>query len=144
MSSLKFNPEKDTDIKEHDFTLYGVMGELQVPIGILKLIGEVSEQLETFLVEGTEYKDVMVESEINKSSNYVTFTFENSLEIKESNDKNFKFDIKKFISVDTQLKTLPILIAILSGKKIIFKESDHVIEGAQINLESGFKNSVCR
>ncbi|MEB2280204.1 hypothetical protein LAV73_09375 [Lysinibacillus xylanilyticus] len=133
MSSLTFNPEKDTDIEEHDFTLYGVMGELQVPIGIIKLIGEVSEGLETLSIEGTEYKDVMVEIEINKSTNHVTFTFEKSFEIKVIDDKNFKFDIKKFISVDTQLKALPILIALLSGKKIIFKESGHVIEGAQIN-----------
>lgn len=133
MSSLTFNPEKDNDIEEHDFTLYGVIGELQVPIGLIKLIGEVSEGLETFIIEGTEYKDVMVEIEVNKSTNHVTFTFEKSLEIKVTDDKTFKFDIKKFISVDTQLKTLPILIALLSGKEIFFKEAGHVFKGGRIN-----------
>ncbi|PIJ98073.1 hypothetical protein [Lysinibacillus sphaericus] len=133
MSSLTFEPEKDTDIEEHDFTLYGVMGELQIPIGIIKLIGEISERLETFIIDGTEYKNVLVEIEVSKSTNNVIFTFENSLVIKVTDEKNFKFDIKKFISVDTQLKILPILIALLSGKKIIFKDTGHVLNEARIN-----------
>ncbi len=133
MTSLTFDPGKDTDIEEHDFTLYGVMGDLQIPIGLIKLIGEVSESLETFIIEGTEYKDVLVEIEINKSTNNVIFTFENSLEIKVTDDRNFKFDIKNFISIDTQLKILPILIALLSGKEIIFKNAGHVFDGANIN-----------
>lgn len=133
MTSLTYNPVKDTDIEEHDFTLYGLMGELQIPIGQIKLIGEISEQLETIMIEGTEYKDVLVEIEINKSTNNVIFTFENSLEIKVTDDHKFKFNIKKFISVDTQLKILPILIALLSGKEIIFKDAGHVFNGARIN-----------
>lgn len=133
MSSLTYNHGKDTDIEDHDFTLYGLMGELQIPIGIIKLIGEVSEQLETIIIEGTEYNDVLVEIEINKSTNNVIFTFENSLEIKVTDDHKFKFDIKKFISVDKQLKILPILVALLSGKKLIFKDAGHVFSGANIN-----------
>lgn len=39
-------------------------------------------------------KDVLVEIEINKSTNNVIFIFENSFEIKVTDDKNFKFDIK--------------------------------------------------
>ncbi len=128
ISSLTFNPEIDTNIEEHDFTFYGVVNSLPVPIGIGKLVEASTEGLEIVTIDNTEKFEVMVQIKTNKTNKKITITFENSVEIILDND-NFSFVIKKYVSVDTQLKVLPILIAFLSEKEINFERSGYNFSG---------------
>ncbi|WDV09402.1 hypothetical protein [Lysinibacillus irui] len=115
--SLTFNPKIDTNIEEHDFTFYGIVNNFHVPIGIGRLIETANEILETVIIDKQETIKVMVKIKKNESEKKTTFTFEDSLEIAIDN-QSFTYEIKKYISVETQLKVLPILIAFLSEREI--------------------------
>lgn len=132
MTSLTFNPLKDTNIEAHDFTFYGIIGSLHVPIGMGKPISEIVEGLDTIIIDGTEFKEVMVKIHKNMNNGKDTISIEDSLELTISEDMRFNYNIKKFISVDTQLKVLPILIALLTGKEIAFKVSKHFLKAAHV------------
>lgn len=122
MTSLTFDPENGDDITEHDFTFYGVIGDLFVPIGIGRLGDEIKQGIDTVIIDGSESIEVSVEFQNNKEKNKIIITIEESLEIKIENE-NFRFDILKFRSVEIQLRVLPILIALISGKEIEFQKS---------------------
>ncbi|MFY0519321.1 DUF4365 domain-containing protein [Lysinibacillus sp. UGB7] len=135
MTSVTFNPETD-NITEHDFTFYGVVGDLYVPIGIGRLEEEIIEGMDTLIIDGFETIEAAVEFKINKDKETVTVTIEKSLEIKIESLKYFKFNIKKFISIEKQLRVLPILIAFLSGKEIKFKDTGTTFVGGNVYDET--------
>ncbi|MFF3024467.1 DUF4365 domain-containing protein [Gottfriedia sp. NPDC057948] len=130
-TSLTFNPaNRETSyIYEHDFTMYGVMGTLTIPIGIARVTSEMQSYEETIIINGNEIKTNI---EITKEPEQVSVLIENSIELIILENGKFKFKIDKFISVSTQLKVLPILKAILLGEKIHFFELRAVIEDGKI------------
>ncbi|PIJ98077.1 hypothetical protein [Lysinibacillus sphaericus] len=133
VTSLTFNPEKDTNIEEHYFTFYGIVNNLHVPIGIGKLKEEASEFEETIIINGTECINVNVKLINNKLEEKITLIFNKSLTITIHDKNNFSFIINNFLSVDTQLKVLPILIAFITGDNIEFKKAGHTFVGGQIH-----------
>lgn len=140
ISSLTFKPEIDRNIEEHDFTFYGVVDNLLVPMGIGKLIEESKEGLEILQIDDKEF-EVMVEMKKNKQNNIITIILENSLELV-IDKNNFSYAIKKYVSVDTQLKILPILISFLSEKKIRFVKNKYDFSEGQAkdpNVVTKFK-----
>ncbi|MGG0664858.1 hypothetical protein ABE042_12175 [Viridibacillus arvi] len=130
MTSLTFNPvqEETSNIYEHDFIMYGTYGNLSLPIGIARIIGEI-EQLEvTVIVDGEGTK---VNCELRRGPKQISILMEDSIEIKVQNTSTFEVNFIRFKSIVTQLKLLPILKAIFTGKKVEFTELQASIDGGK-------------
>lgn len=125
-TSLTFNPMSNDagNIWEHDFTIYGMINELSVPIGIARIASEIDEFRETIHFNGTQIEAVM---KIERNLEQMSMEIDNSLVLELDKKANFNFTIKRFKSVSTQLKLLPLLKAILTGGSI-----DFVNQGANI------------
>lgn len=131
LTSLTFNPlnKETSNIFDHDFTVYGVMKELTIPLGIVRIESEIQNGRETILFEG---KSIEVDLEIRRNrKNEVTILFDDSLELKLDVNSKFQFNLVKFKSIATQLKILPVLKAILTGKRVILVEQNSYIDGGK-------------
>ncbi|WP_019156936.1 hypothetical protein [Robertmurraya massiliosenegalensis] len=132
ITSLTFDPTKEetSDIFEHDFIFYGKYNELElsVPIGVVRITAEFSQNRETVIVDG-EKNEVNIEVKRNKEK--VTMLLEDSLELEFLGNKKFNFKFYRFKSISTQLRVLPILKSILDGQKVSFVKESIFIEGAK-------------
>lgn len=132
MNSLTFNPmqEETSNIFEHDFIMYGTYGNLALPIGITRITEEIIRLEETVIVEG---KGIKVSCEVKRSSKQISILMEDSIEFIILNTSNFKVETVCFKSIETQLKLLPILKAIFTGKNVEFKELGASLDGGKPN-----------
>ncbi|PFR36754.1 hypothetical protein [Bacillus cereus] len=121
LTSLTYNPTKTPtrNIFEHDFTLYGVKGELSVPLEQGRVQSVTFEIQETVIIDEHFYE---VNIEVTEEQNKIRLWIENSLEISyEKGAESFNFKIIELHSLSTQLKVLPMLLDMLSGKSIDFQ-----------------------
>ncbi|WP_255291890.1 DUF4365 domain-containing protein [Bacillus pseudomycoides] len=122
LTSLTYNPTKTStrNIFEHDFTMYGVHGELSVPLNQGRIEAVLLEIQETVTIDGCLYE---LQVNIAEEEKKVVLLIENSLEFSyEKGSTKFNFKIIKLHSLASQLKVLPLLLHIFSGKIISFEE----------------------
>ncbi|RAN85244.1 DUF4365 domain-containing protein [Bacillus sp. SRB_331] len=122
LTSLTYNPTKTPtrNIFEHDFTVYGIRGELPVPLNQGRVAALSLEIQENVMIDGSTYElQVKVTEEFNK----VILLVEGSLEISyEKGSTKFNFKIIKLHSLASQLKVLPLLLHFFSGNTITFEK----------------------
>jgi len=132
LTSLTFDPTKEetSNIFEHEFIFYGKYKELElsVPIGVARITAEFRQLKETVLVNGEE---IVIDIEVKNNKEKVILLLEDSIELELSGGDKFNFKIKRFKSVSTQLRVLPILKSILSGQKVSFVKGGIFFEGAK-------------
>ncbi|MEG7835369.1 DUF4365 domain-containing protein [Bacillus cereus] len=143
LTSLTYNPTKAPtgNIFEHDFTMYGVKGELSVPLEQGRVYSVTFEQQETVIIDENSYKFNM---KVTEEQNKVKLLIENSFELTyEKGAKNFNFKMIKLYSLSTQLKVLPMILNMLSGNSITFQEMKLTFEiGNKKKLEKIHKNFI--
>ncbi|MCR8861010.1 DUF4365 domain-containing protein [Bacillus pseudomycoides] len=131
LTSLTYNPTKipTGNIFEHDFTLYGMKGELSVPLEQGRVQSVRFDIQETVVINEHSYE---VNMEVTEEQNKVLLLIEDSLEFTyEKGAKNFNFKIIKLHSLPTQLKILPLILDMLSGKSAIFQELELTFDFGQ-------------
>ncbi|MDQ0246484.1 hypothetical protein J2S09_004088 [Bacillus fengqiuensis] len=123
LSSLTFNPAKEatSNIFDHDFTVYGTKEKLTIPLHLARIHSVGMKVAETVNIGDKQYK---LNMKITNEASQIILFIENSLEMI-YNEKNNKFNyaIRRFDSLATQLKILPFLIDLLSGRNIHFREA---------------------
>lgn len=116
--SLTYNPyhPSTSNLLEHEFTVYGKIDNLEVPI-IFGKIGALSRTVnEVIVVDDTVYDIVTT---ITLEDDSYTWDFENVFAFT-YNQKTQKFhlDQKSFHSLTTQLKVMPMILGLLNGKMV--------------------------
>ena len=121
LTSLTFDPKRKetSNIFEHDFTLYGIKENLNVPLHLARIHSVSTKLKETVVIDNNEYEfNLKITEEPTKK----IFLIEDSLELKYNvNDTKMNFTIRRLDSLATQLKIIPFLIDLVSGKEIYFK-----------------------
>lgn len=121
LTSLTFDPKRKetSNIFEHDFALYGIKENLNVPLHLARIHSVSTKLKETVVIDHNEYEfNLKITEEPTKK----IFLIEDSLELKYNvNDTKINFTIRRLDSLATQLKIIPFLIDLVSGKEIYFK-----------------------
>ncbi|MCA1047793.1 DUF4365 domain-containing protein [Bacillus toyonensis] len=142
LTSLTYNPmrEPTRNIFEHDFTMYGIHGELSVPLNQGRINAISLEIEEKITIDGCIYElQIKVTEELKK----FILLIEDSLEISiEKVGKNFNFKIIKLCSLASQLKVLPLLLNMFSGKTISLEELGLDFEIGKITNRSKIHKAI--
>ncbi|MGF2716333.1 DUF4365 domain-containing protein [Bacillus cereus] len=117
MTSLTFDPSIG-NIFEHDFTLYGVKEKLTVPLDHIRIDALKTEIVETIIIDGKSYELFIETTNMEKE---VILLIENSIELTYKIDSTkFDFKLKKLHSLASQLKVLPLVLDLLTGRNVEF------------------------
>ncbi|HFJ9318695.1 TPA: DUF4365 domain-containing protein [Bacillus tropicus] len=117
MTSLTFDPSIG-NIFEHDFTLYGVKEKLTVPLDHFRIDALKSEIIETIIIDGVSYELFIETTNMEKE---VILLIENSLELNYTiGTSKFDFKLKRLHSLAAQLKVLPLVLDLLTGRNVEF------------------------
>ncbi|MDC0764907.1 DUF4365 domain-containing protein [Brevibacillus sp. AG] len=118
-SSVTFNPhnEATSNIFDHDWTLYGIIDTLKVPLDIGRISSVTTKTDENIEIDGTTYTYYVKSTE---EENTIRLVIDDVLEF--AFDKkftsNFSLRFLKFHSLPTQLKVIPLIKNLLTGKTI--------------------------
>lgn len=118
LSSLTFNPDQYEmhEIFHHDFTMYGLVNDLKVPLSLGK-VTELKQRFEqTFEIRGNAetFRIEMVNNEDG-----VTYIFEEVFQFSFNIDsKKINMNFLKFHSLAAQLKVVPLVIQLFESKRL--------------------------
>ncbi|WP_088069981.1 DUF4365 domain-containing protein [Gottfriedia luciferensis] len=121
LTSLTFDPKntEDNNIFEHDFSLYGMHGDFEFPIQIVKPESIQQTIADSITIDEKKYEcDLKITT--NKDSD-IEIIIDNSLRFTfNEQKKKLNFSLINFNSVATQLKIVPLLIDAIKCKEIYF------------------------
>lgn len=123
-SSLTFNSThpNSNSIFEHDFNLYGVLNETRFPLQIGRIASlATSSRMTSFKVSDKVF-DLNVIHTFDKQKTKMEIEGFFDIIIDEES-KEFKINFKGFHSLSSQIKSVPFVIELISGKEITFLNS---------------------
>jgi hypothetical protein len=125
LTSLTFNPNRNetSNIFEHDFTMYGVKGNLKIPLHHTKLHSLATEGMQTVTVDTKQF-EFNIETTLQLSRTILLIEKSLKLElIKNKKDNKLNFRLLRFYTLESQLKVIPFLIDFLTGEEIYIAET---------------------
>lgn len=130
LTSLTYNPliMDTSNIFEHDFTMYGIHNNLDIPLHHINLHSLESTVIEPFVINDNTYLlEVTTRNEKDKKIR----TIENTLEIvvyEKTNKININFKLN-FNSLKSQLKVVPFVIDLFSSEITKLPDGSIKLEG---------------
>lgn len=124
VTSLTFDPSEPStsNIFEHDFYIYGIYENVDIPLKVGRISKLTNRTFETVEVNGETYN---LRTKIISQKDKITWEFESVFQITYSHETNqINFKQLEFHSLEAQLKVIPFIITLCSGKTAKFTEGE--------------------
>ncbi|MFC5986440.1 DUF4365 domain-containing protein [Marinicrinis lubricantis] len=123
LNSMTFDPSnvKTSNIFDHDFVLYGVLGKIQFPLSFGRFDKISQRDVITFRANGELFD---LNTQIIIEELITTIEIEEIFKIKiNRKDNRFNYKFTKFHSLAAQLRALPLIMNLFLGKTVEFNGS---------------------